>query len=172
MKKKGLKILKEIYPYIIVVIVVVLVRSFIITPAIVDGSSMVPTLYNNNVILVNKLDYKASNIKRFDVVVLKYEDKKLVKRIIGLPGEHVQYKDGGLYINGFVVQENFSHGKTDDFLLDSLGYKKIPGDKYFVVGDNRPNSGDSRIIGLIDKKDIIGKVTVRIFPINKIKKVK
>lgn len=166
------RIIKESYPYLIVILLVILVRTFLVTPAVVDGSSMVPTLHDNNVILLNKLDYKMNQIKRFDIVVVKYNGKKLVKRVIGLPGEKIEYKNDQLYVDGFIVDESFSHGTTYDFNITSLGYLSIPGDKYFVVGDNRENSSDSRTIGLIDKKDILGSVSIRIFPITKIGKIK
>lgn len=171
-KEKIKKISKNILPYLIVVVLVVLVRTFIITPAVVDGDSMLPNLQNNNIIILNKLDYKLNDINRFDVVVVNYHGEKLVKRVIGLPGEHVEYKDENLYINGFITQENFRHESTYDFKLETIGYITIPGDKYFVVGDNRTNSTDSRVLGLIDKKDILGSVSFRIFPITKIGKVK
>ena len=173
MNKKRLKKLeKELIPYAIVILVVVIIRTFFITPAIVDGKSMYPTLDNNNVVILNKIDYRLSNINRFDVVVIKLEKEKLIKRVIGLPGEHVEYKDGNLYVDGFMVDEDFNHADTNDFKLESIGYLKIPGDKYFVVGDNRMNSTDSRVLGLIDKEDILGSVSYRIFPINKIGSVK
>ena len=166
MKKERIKkIVKDIYPYVLVVILVVLVRTFIITPAIVDGPSMEPTLYN-------KLDYKLNGVKRFDVVVVSWNDEKIIKRVIGLPGEHIEYKKGSLYVDGVMVDETFTHRETDDFKLEETGYITIPGDKYLVVGDNRPDSTDSRVIGLFDKEDILGKVSLRIFPINKIKKIK
>ncbi len=171
-KERIKKIIKDVYPYVIVVIVVILLRSFIITPAIVDGASMEPALQDNNVILLNKLDYRLNDIKRFDVVVIKWNKEKIIKRVIGLPGEHVEYKDGNLYVDGFIVEENFNHGETNDFKLETIGYLTIPGDKYFVVGDNRTNSTDSRVIGLIDKEDILGKASLRIFPINKINIIK
>lgn len=171
-KERIKKIVKDVYPYVIVVIVVVLIRSFIITPAVVDGESMEPTLSDNNVIILNKLDYKLNEIERFDVVVVNWNGEKLVKRIIGLPGEHVEYKNNELYIDGFKTDENFNHGETKDFKLETIGYLTIPGDKYFVVGDNRENSTDSRYIGLIDKENILGSVDLRIFPLNKISKVK
>ena len=83
MKKERIKkIVKDIYPYVLVVILVVLVRTFIITPAIVDGPSMEPTLYNNNIVLLNKLDYKLNGVKRFDVVVVSWNDEKIIKRVI------------------------------------------------------------------------------------------
>ena len=167
--KKVKKILKNVYPYIIVVIVVIIIRSFFVTPAIVDGNSMNPTLYNNNIILLNKLDYKLNEIKRFDVVVVKVKNEKLIKRVIGLPGEYVEYKGNNLYVDGFLIDEKFKHVTTSDFKLETLGYLKIPGDKYFVVGDNRNNSVDSRVIGLIDKSDILGSVSYKIIPVGKVK---
>lgn len=174
MKSKRIKkLLKDIYPYIIVVIVVILIRTFIITPAIVDGPSMEPTLYDNNIVILNKLDYKLNDIKRFDIVVVNWNGEKIIKRVIGLPGEHVDYKDGNLYIDGFLVEENFDHESTNDFKLETIGYITIPGDKYFVVGDNRPESTDSRLgVGLVDKEDILGHASIRIFPINEINKIK
>lgn len=172
MSRKTKELIKKIYPYIIVVIVVVLIRSFIVTPAVVDGQSMEDTLYNNNVVILNKFDYKLNDIKRFDVVVLKYNGEKLIKRVIGLPGEHVEYKDGNLYIDGFLTEDSYGKTGTDDFKLETLGYLNIPGDMYFVVGDNRNNSADSRILGLIKKEDILGSVSYRIFPLTKIGRVK
>lgn len=173
MKKEKLKkIIKEVYPYFVIVLVVVLVRSFIITPAIVDGKSMYPTLNDNNIVILNKLDYKINGLKRFDIIVVDYNGEKLIKRVIGLPGEHIEYKNNMLFINGYLTNENFNHDNTSNFKLETIGYLKIPGDKYFVVGDNRNHSTDSRMIGLIDKKDIKGKVSLRLFPINKFGKIK
>lgn len=171
-KEKVKRVVKSLYPYLIVIVLVLIVRAFIITPAIVDGNSMLPNLQDNNVIILNKLDYKLNDIERFDVVVVDWNGEKLIKRVIGLPGEHVEYKDGLLYVNGFVTNENFEHATTHDFKLESIGYLTIPGDKYFVVGDNRNDSTDSRVIGLIDKENILGSVSLRIFPLNKIGKVK
>ena len=171
-KDKVNKLIKEIIPYIVVVILVVLIRTFLVTPARVDGKSMEPTLKNNNLVLLNKLNYRLNEVERFDIVVLNYKGEKLIKRIIGLPGEYIEYKDDNLYVNGNLIFENFEHKKTADFKLESIGYLKIPGDKYFVVGDNRSNSVDSRMIGLVDRKDILGNSNIRIFPFNKIGKIK
>ncbi len=172
-KERIKKILKDVCPYIIVIIVVILLRSFIITPAIVNGESMEPTLYDNDIILLNKLSLKLTDIKRNDIIVVDWNGEKIVKRVIGLPGEHIEYKNNNLYINGILEIEDFTHADTADFKLEEIGYKNIGGDKYFVVGDNRPHSNDSRMqVGLVDKKDILGKVNLRIFPINKIKIVK
>ncbi|MEG2351460.1 MAG: signal peptidase I [Bacilli bacterium] len=163
---------KAISPYIIVVLIVILIRTFIITPAIVDGSSMEPTLNDNNIVILNKVNYKVNDINRFDVVILNYKDQKLIKRVIGLPGEHIEYKSNNLYVDGFLTLEAFNNDDTANFKLESLGFLTIPGDKYFVVGDNRNNSKDSRFIGLIDKQDILGKATFRLFPITKVGRIK
>ena len=94
-----MKIFKEILPFILIVLIVILIRTYIITPAQVIGSSMEPTLYNSEIIILNKIHYKLSNIKRFDIVVIKMDNEKaLIKRVIGLPGEKVEYKDNKLYI--------------------------------------------------------------------------
>ena len=105
--------IKELIPYVIIIVVVVLIRSFIITPVQVDGNSMYPTLKDNEILLLKKYDKK---YKRFDIVVLNYNNSKLIKRIIGLPGEHIEYKDNKLYIDGKYIKENFKRNtETSDF---------------------------------------------------------
>ena len=164
-----MKIIKELVPYVIIVLVVILLRTFIITPVRVNGDSMNQTLKDGEILLLEKYDKK---FKRFDIVVLKYNDEQLVKRIIGMPGESVQYRNNILYINGEKVSEEFLTEETYDFDLKVLGYDKIPENYYFVVGDNRSNSLDSRLIGLISKEDIEGKAIFRIFPFNKFGSIK
>lgn len=163
-----MKLVKELIPYIIIIIVVVLVRSFIITPVKVDGPSMEKTLYDGDILLLEKYD---KDYERFDVVVLKYNNDKLVKRVIGLPGDRVEYKHDTLYINGEDIEESFIDEKTENFSLKELGYNVIPEGYYFVVGDNRNNSLDSRYIGLLKKDDIEGKVIFRIFPFKSFGKI-
>ena len=93
----GLKAkIKEYLPYVIIIIVIVLIRSFIVTLVRVDGNSMVDTLHNGEILVLNKLD---KDYKRFDIVVIKYNNERLVKRVIGLPGEQVRYKNNTLYIS-------------------------------------------------------------------------
>lgn len=154
-----MKLLKELTPYIIITVVVILVRTFIVSPVRVDGVSMDPTLKNNEYLLLNKFDQVYD---RFDIVVLKFNNEKLVKRIIGLPGETVEYNNNKLYINGEEIEEKFISADTNNFSLSRLGYDKIPAGYYFVVGDNRDESKDSRIIGLINKKDIEGTIKISI----------
>ena len=154
--------MKEISTYILIALIVILIRIFIISPVRVDGISMVPTLSDGDFMLVEKFD---KDYKRFDIVVLKNNSDRLIKRIIGLPGDKIEYKDDTLYVNDTKVDENFTRGSsTEDFSISKLGVKKIPNDYYFVVGDNRNVSMDSRMIGLIKKSDIEGKA---IFDFNK-----
>lgn len=162
-----MKFLKELVPYLVIALVVIMIRLFIIEPVRVDGPSMYPTLKNNDFLLLEKVD---RNYKRFDIVVINYNGEQIIKRIIGLPGEYVQYLDGKLYINDELVDEPFKTGsKTSDFNLTLMGYDKVPDNSYFVVGDNRSISKDSRIIGFIPKSDIQGKA---IWNLLKFKKVK
>ena len=163
------KIIKELYPYVIIIIVVILTRSFIITPVIVSGKSMLPNFNDGELLLVRKIDYNEKTIKRFDVVVIKKDKEEIIKRIIGIPGEHISYKNNKLYINDELISEDYSHLNTKDFNLEEIcSCSIIPKGKYLVLGDNRPISKDSRSIGLIDEKDIVGKSVFRLWPITKI----
>ena len=164
-----IKFLKELIPYLIIVVVVVLIRTFLVTPVFVVGDSMVPTLKDKQVLLLDKFKYRFSDIDRFDIVVIKVGKKEIIKRVIGLPGEYVEYKDSKLYINGKVLENDFDFDTIDFTMSEICTEEKIPYNKYFVLGDNRLVSSDSRIIGLIDKKDILGKAGFSIWPIKTIK---
>lgn len=170
MKTTIKTIIKELYPYVIIVVVVVLFRTFIATPVKVDGGSMISTLNNNDILILNKLDKSYS---RFDIVVIYKGKTKLVKRIIGLPGENIEYKDNNLYIDGNLI-DDVSTARTANFSLEELyGIDKIPEGYYFVMGDNRGKSTDSRDTewpGLIKYSEIKGTTNIRLFPFNKIGK--
>lgn len=162
-------LIKELIPYVVIIVVVVLLRTFIITPVQVEGASMYPTLKNDEILLLKKYDH---SFERFDIVVFNYNGNKLIKRIVGFPGEYVEYKDNQLYINDVKVKEKFiSTQKTNDFKLEDIGYDIIPEGYYFVMGDNRTNSTDSRIIGLVSKKDISGATNLSLFPFSEIGKI-
>ncbi len=160
---------KELIPYIVIVLVVVLIRTFVVTPIQVDGSSMYPTLEDKELLILKKYDH---SFERFDVVVFEYNGSRLIKRIVGLPGERVEYKDNILYIDGDKVTEDFDrNSETADFKLEDIGYNVVPEGYYFVMGDNRNNSTDSRIIGLVSKKDIKGSTNLSIFPFDRFGKI-
>ena len=154
--------IKEYIPYILIIIAVILIRTFLVTPIRVNGTSMYPTLKQNDLMILNKIGLK-SGINRWDIVVVKEDNKYIIKRVIALPNESVAYIDGKLYINKREVDDNYSLSRTSDF---SEIYLKE--NEYFVMGDNRSVSADSRIIGPVSKKQIIGKTNLRFFPFNKI----
>ena len=164
-----MKFAKEIVPYIVVVICVLTIKQLIVTPIKVNGSSMNDTLYDGDIMLLDEISYRFSDIKRFDIVVAKYSNEYLIKRVIGLPGEKIEYKDNVLYINGEKVEDPYPSTATDDFSIEDIGHVKVPGDTYFVMGDNRSDSLDSRYpqVGVINKTQILGRAKFVIWPINR-----
>lgn len=160
--------LKDALKYIIAIVVILIFAIYVVSFQEVIGPSMNNTLKSGDITVVNKLVFRLRNIKRNEIVSLKKDDKIMVKRIIGLPGEHIEYKDNILYVDGKKISDSRS-SSTKDFKLESIGYETIPKDMYLVLGDNRTNSSDSRNFGLVKKSDIIGKVNIRIYPFNKIK---
>lgn len=167
-KKDIIKVIKEITSYVLIIVIVLLIKKFIFTPIRVNGDSMYPTLKNNDIMILNEIGYYINGVERFDIVVVDTNGEKIIKRIIGLPGDKVEYKDNQLFINDKLVEEEFNHAETLDFSVNKdLGYEIIPNDYYFVVGDNRVNSVDSRMIGLVHKKQILGKTNYVVYPFNR-----
>jgi signal peptidase I len=174
------KLIKEWFPYIIIIIVVVFIRTYIVTPVIVRGDSMDVTLKNGQILFLSKISYRIEDIKRFDIVVIRDEDNDLIiKRIIGLPGDYIEYRDNKLYINNKKVNDKYAYGETEDFNLEEICeiknnkcQGKIPQSMYLALGDNREVSADSRVKGLFNKKQILGKATLRVWPLNKIEVVR
>lgn len=167
-----MRTLRTILEYGLIILVVILFRTYIITPVQVNGDSMLNTLHNDDVMLLNIIGYKIKDIKRFDIVVFKHYQDPLIKRVIGLPGEAIAFKDNKLYVDGEYITQPFLDDRTEDFTLLDFGYEKIPPNQYFVLGDNRDNSTDSRYIGFIDKKKVMGKANFIIFPFNRFGVVK
>lgn len=157
-----LKLLKELLPYIIIIIVVIIIRTFIFTPVVVNGPSMMDTLHNGDVMILDKIGMKLGGIKRFDIIVIQTGKTKIIKRVIGLSGETISYQNNKLYINGKEVSDNHSNEITYDF-----EEVKIPDGEYYVLGDNRTDSVDSRILGTIPKNEILGHATFIIYPFNR-----
>lgn len=156
---------------ILVVVIILFLMIYVVSVTQVVGNSMSSTLENGDVLILNKFKYRFTDIKRGDIISLEYADTKyLIKRVIGIPGDSISIRNNTLYINGNLYVENYlDEGlEYDDFELSSLGYDKVPEDMYLVLGDNREDSLDSREIGLISKDDVIGKVSFRIWPLNKL----
>ena len=160
-----MKFIKESIPYLIIIVVVVAIRTFIITPIVVQGESMVPTLDGGEVMLLKKID---TSYERFDIVVVNksVEGDNLIKRVIGLPGETIRCKNNNIYINDEIIDDPYGKGDTGNFQEITLG-----DDEYFLMGDNRTVSLDSRILGVIKKDEIEGTVGIVLYPFNKFGKV-
>ena len=162
------KIIKDIVSIVVVIIIALIIKIYIFSPVKVNGNSMVPTLNDGDYMLLNEIGYRINGVKRFDIVVANINGEMLIKRVIGLPGEKIEYAYNKLYVNGENVVENFKHDDTDDFSFDELEAKVVPENHYFLVGDNRGNSKDSRVVGFIPANKIMGKTSFIIYPFNRI----
>ena len=160
--------IKPFLPYIIIIVVVLFIKAFIVTPIKVNGESMYPTLEEGDIMILNKTAYYFNKPERFDIVVVNMPDEYLIKRVIGLPGEHIEYKNNTLYVDGKKVKENFKHGVTANFNIEELGSDTIPLNTYLVLGDNRENSLDSRELGFIREEQLLGRTSLIILPFDRI----
>ena len=163
---EGLKLFRDIF---LIIVVFILFGVFFIQPVVVEGTSMLPQLHDGERLLVNKLVYYKiqsvswGHIERGDIVVFWFPndpDKSYVKRVIGLPGETVEVRNGKVFINGQELKEEYldvEHNQT----LQSVAAKRVEDHHYFVMGDNRDNSHDSRYWGLVPEKYIYGKAFFR-----------
>ena len=157
--------IKDSLGIIIIVLIVLFLFIFVIGLQQVIGPSMQPNYNEGDVLMINKFIYNFRKPKRGEVVVVSQSEKYMIKRIIGLPGDKVEFKDNKLYINDQEYDESYlGEGTiTDDFSITGFGVDKIPDNEYLVLGDNRSNSLDSRNYGFVEKKNIIGKVWFKIF---------
>jgi len=150
-------------------VMAVLIVVFVVQPVKVEGTSMLPRLENDERIFVNKFEYNFTPIERGDIIVFWYPEdpsKSFIKRVIGLPGETVDVRDGSVWINGTRLPEPYTVGRTEPgdpgmFRGAFAGQNnvlpyKVPPDCYFVMGDNRGNSLDSRFVGCIPRANIVG----------------
>lgn len=156
------KWLKENLLFTILLLIIIIIRIFFYSPIRVNGSSMYPTLQDKEFMILNKIGLQ-KGINRFDIVVVESNGKYIIKRVIGLPGESVMYNDNKLYINGKVIEDNYSKSETENF--ENVILKD---NEYFVMGDNREISKDSRVIGPVNIKNIKGKTNLVIFPFSKL----
>jgi signal peptidase I len=151
-------------------IIAIVIRTFVFQAFYIPSESMVPTLKVGDRVLVNKLSYKLHDPRRGDIVVFKApegaataEIKDLVKRLIGLPGETIEGRDGKIYIDGRELDEPYL---PDGVKSRTFGPEKIPPDHYYMLGDNRQYSKDSTFFGPIARKDLIGRAFMRIWPLS------
>ena len=166
--KKSMK--QEIFEWIMVFVVAAamafVVRTFIFEPVRVDGASMMNTLTDSDFMIATKFDYLFSNPERFDIVICNYPNTDdgmyRVKRVIGMPGETVELSAGNLFVNGELLAQDFDMTPNNTF----YGPIVVPEDHYFVLGDNRNNSKDSRsaLVGPLPRNMIKGHVRAVVFP--------
>ena len=152
------KFVKEYLPYVLILLMIRLLRIYVVTPVTVDGNSMNDTLYSNDLMLL----FKVGNIERYDIVVANHDNKKLIKRVIGMPNDKIKCVSGILYINNEEDTSGYGYGENIDFPEYTL-----KDDEYFLIGDNRSDSFDSRYFGPVKKEDIVGKANFIIFPFNR-----
>lgn len=176
---------KELKEWIIAIALglaaVIIIQTFLFTQYRVSGESMSPTFSDKDRLIVSKISKTMGTIKRGDVIIFHAnKENDYIKRLIGKPGDTIQYKNDVLYVNGKAVKEPYLEENkknkvnatlTEDFsvkdLINSNGADKIPAGHYLVLGDNRANSIDSRYeVGLIDDSQIVGKVMMRLYPFN------
>lgn len=169
-ENRKIKFLKELIPYVIILVFVIFLRTYLVTPIKVNGESMVPTLDGGEIMLLTK--YNKNDLKRNDIIIARVSRvdgtlEEVIKRIIALPGETISCEKGILFINGKKYQEEYGKGYTNDF--DTI---KLSEDEYFILGDNRNNSYDSSEFGAIKKEQIQGHANIIIFPFGKFGTIK
>ena len=152
----------------IAVVLAVIIRVFLFQPFFIPSESMAPTLTEGDRIIVSKIHYRLGSPKRGEIVVFKYPvnpEKDFIKRVIGLPGETLEIRESKLYINGEFVEQPFL---PPGLSYGSYGPVTIPQGQYFMMGDNRNNSEDSRFWGMLPKENVIGKTLLIYWPLNRV----
>ena len=178
MKQALLYIWELVKIFIIALIIVVPIRYFLFQPFIVQGDSMVPNFHNGDYLIVDELSYRFEPVNRGDIIVFKFPlntSQRFIKRVIGLPGETVDVNGGIVTITGKNNQKQAldeeKYLKNAKEITTGSVHITLGDGEYFVMGDNRQYSYDSRAWGLVPKEDIIGKVFVRIFPLASFEKI-
>ena len=171
-QKKGDQSLRVLHSWVRDLCISILISLFIILfvyqPVKVEGGSMEPGLEDQERIFINKLAYRLEAIERGDVIVFRYPRdtrKNFIKRVIGLPGDRVRVGDGHVYLNGHLLREPY----VPEEYLDSRSYSEIrvPTDSYYVLGDHRSMSSDSRDFGTVDRSYLTGKAVLIYWPVAK-----
>ncbi|NBI29562.1 signal peptidase I [Chengkuizengella marina] len=158
---------------LIAVALVVIIRSFLFTPTVVSGQSMEPSFFNNDKLIVNKILYTIREPERGEVVIFKAnQEQDFIKRVIALPGETVEVKGDEVFVNGErldepYIKEEIEKAKQNGGSYNNLNFPEaiVPEGTVFVMGDNRPNSQDSRRIGFISYEQVIGRADLVIWPL-------
>ena len=164
-------------PFVVAGILAILIRTFLLGPYKIPTGSMIPTFLVGDRIFVDKVSYRFHPPQRGDIIVFKYpldRKKDFVKRLVGLSGEHVEIKEGKLYVNGRVLDEkvftkNYYYNVKDGRFGFENQVIDVPMDSYFVLGDNSAHSSDSRMWGFVPKKNVVGRAFLIWWPLQRIK---
>ena len=180
-KNNEKSIMRELFGWVLYILIVVgltyLILTYVGQRTRVSGHSMETTLSDGDNLIVDKLSYRFGDPKRYDIIVFPYRYKEntyYIKRIIGLPGETVQVTDGYAYIDGELLESDVYGAE----IMDNSGIAGEPltldEDEYFVLGDNRNNSSDSRdpSVGILTREDLLGRAWIRIYPFDKMGVIK
>ncbi|NLK20990.1 MAG: signal peptidase I [Epulopiscium sp.] len=169
-ESKSHDILKEVISWgsdiLIAIVIALFIRQFVLAHTVIPTGSMIPTIKIDDHVIVNKLSYYFTNPERGDIIV--FHDKiDLIKRVIALPGEEIDLRDGKVLINGVPLEEDYLNEPMDTSILGTIDFPYIvPEDSFFVMGDNRNVSQDSRFTGPVSKDQIFAKAGLRIWPLN------
>lgn len=167
------RIIKHLLSIIIALIIVLLLQALVISGAVVPNSQMTPTLQKDDRVIVNKAKVLINQLDTGDVIVYRQDGKLKMSRVIGKPGESVVYEKGQLYIDDKQVDEPYiDHNNIQSLALRDLSGSEgdiVPPNAYFVLNDDRSRKADSRSYGFIQRKDIVGSVTLRYYPFEQFK---
>lgn len=173
--KKQLGWLRMIWDMGTILLIVLLLNQFLVMNTVVPSASMEPTIMTGDRTFVSPIPYYYKDPQRGDIVIFKEGEELMVKRVIGLPGETIAIKEGGVYIDGERLDESAYLESSVETVYEEMPYEvkqempyTIPEDYYFMMGDNRMYSMDSRYFGAISRKEIIAQGSFRFYPFNKI----
>ncbi|GEP83924.1 type-I signal peptidase [Staphylococcus piscifermentans] len=165
------KIVKYLLSLIIAIIIVMLIQAFLIIGAVVPNNEMSPALKHGDRILISKVQNTFNRLHNGDIVMYKQKGNTYFGRVIGLPGQSVEFKDSRLYRDDQMVKENYRvQAQIKNLALRNVKHSEgdiVPPKQYFILNDNRADSNDSRTFGTIQQKDIVGNVVLRYYPWNK-----
>lgn len=168
--KKGKKsMIRELLETVISAgIIAFIIITFIGQVTVVRGASMEPTLHNNERLIANKISYRFETPERGEIIIFRppLEIKRnYIKRIIGVPGDKIEIANGEIYLNDKKLEESYVKNRSHENMSPTI----VPDDSFFVLGDNRPNSSDSRYWGFVPRKNVVGKAWVVFWPLNRIR---
>jgi len=169
--KKIPSLIRELFEVVLIAFLpLFIISQFVARPFIVQGASMEPNFQNGNYLIIDMISYKFSDPERGDAVVFRYPGNRslfYIKRIIGLPGDHVVLRNGDVFVNDKIIEEKYSSLDINSLAFNQTNFF-LTENQFFVMGDNRMMSFDSRSWGPLERSDIIGFVRLRLWPLSEL----